>query len=588
MRRTSICFVLAAAAGVAAGQSASKIDHTLGVPVAGEAPQRAVDATPLTAQTNIVSDGFGVGLGVNINDFVGASRFYNAGFTGSTATVAIIEGGNAWLGHDATQNTQNFAVPGAAVQEAQHATWVTAVAAGFDPGGTGDLERGIAFGADAQSYSLLTSILGSPLSGGNTFSTSGIVIFRSLDAALRTGSLAGGQTADVVNLSWGSANTNGPGFSLSDVLADAFSYETGGVVTASVGNGGASSFSTPGVGLNTINVGATGQGNVAPFYTENAGFSSRGFSGFFDRDNIDPDTGNPIIFSQAYIPVDIVAPGQDLTLPNFSAVGASDTFDSGIGGTSFSAPTVAGGVALLTDAGNQVLGTNPIATDARVIKAVLLNSASKELTGYDNGQAVDGAGILTTTQALDPTYGTGQLDLDAAFDQYLSGTTDLAGTGGGEVEAIGWDFGVVGDGQTELYTVGPELLGGTDVTVTLSWFASYELGFVPGNESVGDNRFADLDLSVFELDADGNIVETLAQSISAFQSEEHLSFTLAEDAFIGFGVTGFGDVWDFGFDENSTEYALAWSGTPVPSPAGFAVLLSLGGLGASRRRRREV
>ena len=580
----STCFVLAVIAGGALGQSGSKVESGQAVPVQAVSPQRTIDDSQMTMQTNVLSDGGGIGAGVNVNSFVGAERFYNAGFTGSTANVAIIEGGNPWLGHDATQTTQNFAVSGAIQQEAQHPTWTTAVAAGFDPSGTNERERGIAFGADAWSISLLTSALANPLSGSGSFATNPITIFRSFDAAMRTGSLTGGETADVVNLSWGSSNENGPGLSLNDVLADAFVAETGVSITASAGNGGQGSFSTPGVGLNTINVGSTGQGDRLPVFDGISSFSSRGFSGFFDRDNTDPGTGNPLIFADAHIPVDIVAPGQDLTLPDFDSTPDAAEFEPNVGGTSFSAPTVAGGVALLTDAGNQELGSNPIATDARVVKAVLMNSADRGFAGFDNGQNIDGSGVLTTTQALDPAFGAGQMDLDAAFDQFLAGTTDLAGTDGGEVQSIGWDFGAVEDGQTQIYTVDTMLQGGTEFSATLAWQATFELGLTPGQESVADDRFADLDLSVFELDANGNVIETLAQSISAFQSEEHLSFVLDDDAFIGFGVTAFGDVWDFGADETLTEFAVAFAGTPVPAPFGVGVL-GVAGLFAARRRR---
>jgi len=228
--------------------------------------------------------------------------------------------------------------------------------------------------------------------------------------------------------------------------------------------------------------------------------------------------------------------------------------------------------------------TEENATHGSVIRAVLMNSADKQVfNNYDNGQFLDN-GVVTTVQAKDANVGAGQLDLDAAFDQFLSGTTDLDGLDGGEVGVVGWDFGRVADGQEQFYTVDQQLAANTTLTVTLSWFAEYGIVTTPGAEALFNDRFADLDLIVYELDSAGNIIGTLAQSISQFQSTEHLSFDLSGDTYVGFGVRVFGENWDFGSNETATDFALAFAGTAVPAPFG-GVVLAFGGLFAARRRR---
>ncbi|MEM0983012.1 MAG: S8 family serine peptidase [Planctomycetota bacterium] len=610
MRRAMILFVCA---GFAAAANAQALDNKNGQSgdriSSAPSPDYVVDNTsetfsngvpidfapsdPFAApnQNQVISDGGGVFDGILINNFVGADRFYNAGYTGGNAIVAITEGGNAWNGHDATMHVQNYNAAGTVGQVVQHSTWVTTAAAGSGSPVPTTTEAGIAFGAETWTWSILSQFLPDPLND-NSFQSSPIGQFNTYNEALRTGSQTNGRTADVFNSSWGSTTSFGPG-NIRDVLVDAFIHETGAVGVVSAGNsgsGGPGVLGTPGNALNAINVGATTDGNAAPFYDSRAGFSAFGATRFWDRTTRDA-LGDPVFIENAYIAVDIVAPGTDWVLPfvpdDFEFPNAATNFyNNNISGTSFSAPTVAGGAALLVDAARGEFNAPlaEIATNAMVIKAVLMNSADKSFVDYDNGQFLDTDGAIRTFQAKDAQYGAGQLDLNRAFDQFLSGTTDLAGTDGGEVEAIGWDMGNVAVGAEQFYTVDTQLAGGTDLTVTLSWLAEYNLGFTPGAESVSSDRFADLDLRIYELDAQGNILSLLAESASAFQSSELLNITLAQDTFIGFGVFGFGEVWDFDANGTDTDFALAWAGTAVPTPLGAGVF-GAAGLFAARRRR---
>src|SRR5262249_18053745 len=152
-------------------------------------------------------------------------------------------------------------------------------------------------------------------------------------------------------------------------------------------------------------------------YNKPASFSSGG-----PNDYVDPSNGT---INDARQVVDIAAPGENLAaayyggetggngttdnpavfgpgptgLPN-GPLGGPDYYSrGGLGGTSFAAPTVAGGAALLYDAAYDVFAGNPDARDARVMKAVLMNSADKTV-GWNNGQVAhpNGNGGVLTTQ----------------------------------------------------------------------------------------------------------------------------------------------------------------------------------------------
>ena len=88
-----------------------------------------------------------------------------------------------------------------------------------------------------------------------------------------------------------------------------------------------------------------------------------------------------------------------------------------------------------------------------------MNSADKT-QGWDNGQTANpnGLGGVLTTRGLDNRVGAGRMNLNRAYDQFLSGTTDVAGMtprGDGHRPTRGWDFGQVGQGTYERLPVQP-------------------------------------------------------------------------------------------------------------------------------------
>ncbi len=254
-------------------------------------------------------------------------------------------------------------------------------------------------------------------------------------------------------------------------------------------------------GWNVICVGATAP-DARGRYTRIADFSNRGPSpSFFNR--------APIRSS-----IDLVAPG-DVRTPW-----------GRFWGTSIAAPIVSGGAALLVEKG-LVRG---FSTDPRVIKAVLLNSASP-LPGWSNSARLQ-AGVWTTTQPLDFAQGAGQLDLDRAFRQY-----DAPGQSSREpVAKIGWAFETISPrDERKVYRFAETLKAGTELRATLVWFLQRDvLNYDPdlpdpfGASKRVDLRFTNLDLELWLTDARGRLIRKVAESVSQVDSKEHIRFTLKE------------------------------------------------------------
>jgi len=130
-------------------------------------------------------------------------------------------------------------------------------------------------------------------------------------------------------------------------------------------------------------------------------------------------------------------------------------------GTSISAPIVSGGTSLIVEKGL----TRGFSTDPKVIKAVLLNSASP-LPGWSNGARMEG-GVWTTAQPLDFTQGAGQLDLERAYRQYDA----LAQSSAEPISKIGWTLENISPQEgRKIYRFLEPLQAGTELQATLVWF----------------------------------------------------------------------------------------------------------------------
>ena len=533
----------------------------------------------------------------NLNTLLGADRFYSAGIFGENAVTANIEGGRAWSGHESLLHAN--AIPQNLLPSRldRHATWTGMLIAGR-PGGAepGPHQIGIAPLSEFHSGGFASGWGGAKYSFAFTYFSN--VLFDQYNQAMITGLSGpeGTRTADVVNSSY--ALLGLPLTTQVELMLDAMAATNpGSVMTVAVGNNG--------FGINTVTPPATGYNNIAVAGLsaltdyETASLTSSGGN----IDYRDPVNGTATGGRRG---VDIAAPGEDIgsayyggetggnaeTLPGpaHGSPGGPNYYTRSLDGTSYASPLVAGGVALIQDAAKTLLPDTTTARDARVIKGVLMNSAHKT-TGWNNGQAPHpnlGGGVITV-ESLDSRVGAGRMDLDRAFDQFLSGTTDVPGTTFGDqgtVEATGWDFGAVAEGITTDYVIEPLLKAGSTFTATLTWFRDRRM-FDTGNgfEFIDDN-YSDLNLEVWSVTG-GTPDMLISESIAPFTSTEHLSFALPETGNYMLRVRWFREWFDIGEqDPNEVLFGLAWSGVAIPEPTTF-VLLSIcligGGLFARRR-----
>jgi Subtilase family len=521
--------------------------------------------------------------GTSIGDLIGANTFYNLGYTGSRAVAINVEGGYGWSGHETLTHVSQFFdarpayIAGGFAGDIQalgsfdyHATWMAQALGGR---GAAASQRGIAYGATLWEGAIASSFVG----GTTNWNWNRSVGFSyPYSESMITG--RAGRTADVVNSSWGYAD--GTGSDIFTTALDGITRASARTTVFSAGNNGANAslfWGSPG-GYNGIIVGALGaSGNN---YDTVASFSSRGPAPYTDPSGA--------FVANARARVDIVAPGQNITLARYggatggntggtdSTGGATNLYQGGVFGTSEASAIVAGGATLLNDVAYDRYAGNVRARDGEVIKAVLLNSARK-IGGWANGQATGGDGVLRTTQALDYLSGAGALDLNAAFSQFTAGTNDLSGNTGGSISLVGWDYGVVSQGGSNNYSFTQALRSGAKLTATLNWFVGRTWVGVTagGNIDQRDDFFTNLALQVWQLDAPGG-AKLVAESDTAYLNTEHLSFTLANDGLYQLRVKWTGERYDF-VNNNSQSFGLAWLAAEVPEASTWLLLLA--GLG---------
>ena len=532
----------------------------------------------------------------SVNEIAGAYPFYNAGYFGQNVVIANVEAGHVWGGHEVFDRTglDLSATPAVTINADRdpvtapdlgdldfHATMVGHVLAGtglLDNGDLSLLGAGIAplatlwSGAIATRFDRTEENLGSFEISPESFRTPYRAFFRGVD----------GRKADVINSSWGFDDPAAT--SEENRYLDALAAENPTVTfVRSAGNGGAAA--TPGVGYNGITVGALGGAGDADPFLQPSTFSSRA-----PGDYHDPVTQTTLVGVRAS--VDLAAPGEQMALAYYGGKSGSLADLVGEGnpatdlyytfnqaGTSFSAPTVAGGVALLKDVarGGVYLVGQDEALDSRVVKSVL-QAGARETVGWNNGQQLV-AGVVRTSQALDYATGAGRMDLETSVEIYVFGTTDVPGLGGGGIATLGWDYGqVTADGAVD-YRFDLSFSGDSQLTVSLNWFVQTGLdGDLPTYGS-----FADLNLSVWRLS--GSVFESLvASSETRYGNSEFLRVVLSGGDY-GLRVTHEGMLYDFTGAAAAETFGLAWSVTAVPEPAAVAILIGLllAGIVAKRR-----
>ena len=550
-----------------------------------------------TPSTNIFN-------GVYVNDLMGAGTFYDLGFGGGRAIVANIEAGAIWNGHESlTGRVSQFVLDPAIVgtqlgQFDWHATMVGQAIGGI---GMYTFQDGIAPTAQLWSGSIATIWNPDPVENyTGSFDITDQSFLYPYVKTMRTGISGAGGTrkANVVNSSWGYADSAGQ---IAETIAiDALALENNVVVVLAAGNQGptANTVGGPASGYNGIAVAALTGDTLTPPFSAVAGFSSRGPGDFFNpATNITVPNVRPT--------VDVAAPGDDLTLAFYGGVtgghtsgtdptgGSGAYYVSNIGGTSFSAPLVAGAAALMVDAGKLFVDSAVASSemlDARVIKSALLAGA-RAPSGWNNGQATVG-GVITTTQALDQATGAGIVDLAAAYRGYvgdpasitLNGmqyviagqntTLGVPGNGGGSgLELRGWDLGSVfsdstaGSGRSNTYSFAAPLTAGDTFTASLTWFADRTLGTTLA--SAADVALSNLSLEVWRSDGSGESL--VARSAATYSTTEFLRFSVPQDGTYSMHVVGLDQLYNLSISPSTaTSYGLAWQVVPEPNLAAVA------------------
>ncbi len=433
---------------------------------------------------------------------VGAGEVHALGYTGAGVEVGVVDLFLADSGHPAIAPGHRGSVifVTSAAFESAHATSVAGAAA----------SRDATYGGAAPGAGWWT---------GQTTNRGSITKVRTQTIAAETfarglGDL-NGDPAEVITLSIALAGNTSAEDQWSLAL-DHVIHTNGATVTVAAGNDG------PGTGTisgrpsgtyNAIIVGATGGtgGSPSEDYDQVAPYSSRGPT------------------SDGRCKPDIVAPGSVMHLPVLGG-GWTDS-----NGTSFATPMVAGGAAVLIDMGRQ-LGH---ATDPKVIKSVLLNSAEK-LPGWSN----------TPTRPLDYAQGAGQMDLPAAWRQYR-----FAAEGTGTVAGIGWDLREIGFGAEQVYLPDVALPTGAVITVTLAWDRVVTADTEDIETAVYSfDHLDNLDLHLYRAD---DLTTPVRSSQSVLDNVEHLHFPVTDAGQYAIGVE-----MATGTTGDAETYALAWRVRP--------------------------
>jgi hypothetical protein len=210
-----------------------------------------------------------------------------------------------------------------------------------------------------------------------------------------------------------------------------------------------------------------------------------------------------------------------------------------VSGSSFAAPHVVGTIALLQEYADRQIASGKWHLAARrheVTKAVLLNSADK-IADLGDGKALGMSKTILDAQGntwldteaykskeipLSLRIGAGQLNAFRALQQLQAGQQ-----GTGQVNALGWDFNFINQGQYKEYAFTQPLQADSFVAITLTWDRLVSLNDRNGNrkfdlgESFRDRGVNNLDLYLMR-SQDSDPANSVWSSVSKVDNTEHI------------------------------------------------------------------
>ncbi|MEO5803674.1 MAG: S8 family serine peptidase [Verrucomicrobiota bacterium] len=232
------------------------------------------------------------------------------------------------------------------------------------------------------------------------------------------------------------------------------------------------------------------------------------------------NSGPPSAPSTAYNGIGVGAFGGDSSVgPTPDNQRSKPDITAPAGATSFSAPLVAGGAAILAQAalrGDGGVGTTNAAFDSRTLKTLLLNGAVKPSNWTH-----------TSSAPLDPRYGAGVLNVFNSYKQLAAGkhlfiestTTSEGGlhfpgnNSNNLVSLVGWDFNSIANNPNQdranhyYFSLPASTMKTFTLTATLAW-----------NRQVNQTDINDLDLFLYDT-SNSNLV---AASTSRVDNVEHI------------------------------------------------------------------
>lgn len=479
---------------------------------------------------------------LNLADFVGADAFYSRGIYGQGVNVANLEinvisedDDPAYFTFLKDSNYTTYYPDGAEENGGSNHPYATlSVMAGYNASyGNQNVSTGIARQANYVSGQVATA---SPLIYEN-------YVIPTYEKFFSNGT-------DVISSSW--ANESFATYMIGTVLDSYAAKNTHTLLVGAASNNGsegAGHVVSPYKNMNCVKVGAL---DYAAGFKTVAEFSSYGPNDFYN-----PVTGETI--AGVVSAVDIAAPGTVYSVNRDGSLG-------NISGTSFAAPIVASTATLMISYSREISMPQE-SRDARLLKAILLNSASK-IDGWDNGAYKESAdvnakiydGVLTTTRALDYHSGAGALNAEEALAQYDNfGATSFLDS--------------VGKGESHFYDF-YAAEAGLEFTATLCWYLGSDVegityedsAFIGGKDVVAIDAdlsyFANLNLRLWYVEGGEEML--IAQSISEYNNVEHLFLELDREGEYRLEVL----FEDLVYGDSAAEsYGIAWNLSQVPEPS---------------------